>query len=109
MPIGKRTNSDDGDAIVGERRARLARLLPLWPEDLADDSTAGRLKLVSRLQSVLRAERRRGLAGHWTYDPARHRDLLAACRRELAPLPRQTRALDGGSRVRSELVGSASG
>lgn len=75
------------------RRARLQRLLPFWPEDLEDDSTGARLKIVARLRQALRAERRRGVAGHWTYDLARHRDLLAAYRQEVAHLPSQARQI----------------
>ena len=55
-----------------DRRAALGRLLPLWPHELADESLQGRLRVVGRLRKALRAERRRGLAGHWTYDLNRH-------------------------------------
>ena len=64
----------------------LPRLLAMWPEDLADISLEGRTALVRRLASVLRRERQRGLAGDWTYDLARHRQLLIAHRAEQAAL-----------------------
>lgn len=69
-----------------KRAAELARLLPLWPREIADTSREGRVRLVAKLHRALKAERRRGLAGHWTYDLARHAALLAAWRRERALL-----------------------
>ena len=69
-----------------DRRAALGRLLPLWPHELADESPQGRLRVVVRLRKALRAERRRGLAGHWTYDLARHVELLRLYRAEAAAL-----------------------
>ena len=67
----------------GYARARdLPRLLPMWPGELDDVTPAGRLRLMSRLRRALRAERQRGIAGHWSYDLARHRLLLAAYRAE---------------------------
>jgi hypothetical protein len=67
-----------------DRRTELARILPLWPDQLADDSPRGRRLILARLRRALRAERRRGLAGHWTYDLARHVELLRVYRLELA-------------------------
>lgn len=67
-----------------DRRTEIARILPLWPHELDDDSPEGRLRILSKLRSALRAERRRGLAGHWTYDLARHVELLRVYRLELA-------------------------
>jgi len=69
-----------------DRRTALGRLLPLWPHELADESPEGRLRVVARLRKALRAERRRGLAGHWTYDLARHVELLRLYRAEAAAL-----------------------
>jgi hypothetical protein len=67
-----------------ERRTELRRLLPLWPHELADESPEGRRRILAKLRRALRAERRRGLAGHWTYDLARHVELLRVYRLELA-------------------------
>jgi hypothetical protein len=47
-------------------------------------SPAGRAHVVPTLERALRAERRRGLAGHWTYNLARHVQLLRAYRAEMA-------------------------
>jgi Family of unknown function (DUF6477) len=69
-----------------DRAVDLARLLPLWPEELADCSIAGRTKLVQMLERALRAERQRGVGGHWTYDLTRHAALLSALRAERAAL-----------------------
>jgi hypothetical protein len=67
-----------------DRRTELARILPLWPAELADDSRRGRRLIIAKLRRALRAERRRGIAGHWTYDLARHVELLRVYRLELA-------------------------
>ncbi len=58
------------DAYV--RRRHLPRILPVGPDEIADDSIAGRRRIVARLARALRAERNRGRAGHWTYDLNRH-------------------------------------
>lgn len=77
-----------------EHLSRLAKLLPLWPGELADTSLEGRRKRIALIRRALRAERRRGLAGHWTYDLARHAGLLACYHAEVAALDR----LKAGSR-----------
>jgi hypothetical protein len=64
----------------------IARLLLLWPHEVEDGSREGRERLLARLRSALRAERRRGIAGHWTYDLARHVELLRVYRTELEAL-----------------------
>jgi hypothetical protein len=56
----------------------------LWPHELDDDTPEARQKIVSLLRRALRAERRRGIAGHWTYDLQRHVELLRLYRLELA-------------------------
>ena len=69
--------------LAAAHTADLARLLPLWPHELDDMTTAGRDKRIALLRKSLRAERRRGLAGHWTYDLARHSALLRCYKREV--------------------------
>lgn len=71
-----------------DRERDLPRLTSVWPAELADRSHQGRARLVGRLRRALREERQRGLAGHWTYDLARHAQLLAAYRVEIAELAR---------------------
>jgi hypothetical protein len=68
------------------RTTDLVRLLPLWPEELADGSIAGRTRLVRMLERALRAERQRGVGGHWAYDLSRHANLMWALRAERAAL-----------------------
>jgi hypothetical protein len=81
-----------------DRRTALVRVLPLWPHEMADESLEGRRRLVARLHSALRAERRRGIAGHWSYDLARHVELLRVYRAELAALPCDgASTMDGGA------------
>lgn len=69
-------------AVENTRRSELARLVPLWPHEIADMSPAGRARVIAHLERALRAERRRGLAAHWTYNLARHVQLLRAYRAE---------------------------
>jgi hypothetical protein len=64
----------------------LTMLLPMWPNEIDDKTIAGREKRLLALRKSLRAERQRGLSGHWTYDLARHAALLAYYRREAAEL-----------------------
>jgi hypothetical protein len=54
------------------RQRHLARVLPVGPDEIADESVAGRRRIVARLARALRAERNRGRGGHWTYDLNRH-------------------------------------
>lgn len=72
-----------------DRRTELPRVLPLWPHELDDLTPQGRAHVLSKLRCALRAERRRGVAGHWTYDLARHAELLRVYRLELAAANRQ--------------------
>src|SRR4029077_13205144 len=62
----------------------LAKLIPLWPREIEDQSTNGALHILAKLRRALRAERTRGLAGHWSYDLNRHLGLLSAFKGELA-------------------------
>ena len=66
--------------------AELARLLPMWPHELTDMSIAGRQKRLALLRRALRAERRRSIGGHWSYDLARHAALLRYYDREMREL-----------------------
>jgi hypothetical protein len=97
--------------IVGFRPARpgynrstdLAGLLPLWPEELADASIAGRTRIVRILQRALRAERQRGVGGHWAYDLSRHASLMWALRAERRALLALIQPRAGGARVKARL------
>ncbi len=72
--------------FCGSRPDELQRLLPLWPGEIDDTSLDGLTRLVAKLERALKAERRRGRAGHWAYDLARHTALLRAWRREQSAL-----------------------
>jgi len=65
------------------RERDLARLIALWPSEIADRTADGQHRLVGKLRRALREERQRGIAGHWAYDVARHAALLHAYRQEL--------------------------
>ncbi|MFJ5487038.1 hypothetical protein ACIKTA_05105 [Hansschlegelia beijingensis] len=60
----------------------MPRLIGLDPRELAEDGPALRRRIVTRLAQALRAERRRGRAGPWTYDLNRHIALLQALQAE---------------------------
>ena len=64
------------------RQRDLPKLIGVWPKDLEDRSPSALKRRVAKLEAALRSERRRGLAGHWTYDLARHTQLLVAFRSE---------------------------
>jgi hypothetical protein len=66
-----------------DRTRDLPRLLAFWPNEIAILDPEAQRTLVNRLRRALRSERRRGIAGHWTYNLARHADLLRAYRAEL--------------------------
>jgi len=69
---------------AGERERLLPRLVAVAPADLADVSATGRRRVLDLMMRALRAERRRGRAGHWTYSLARHAGLVEALDAELA-------------------------
>jgi Family of unknown function (DUF6477) len=68
------------------RSRDLPKLIALWPHELEDDSQEGAFRVLAKLRRALRVERRRGLAGHWSYDLNRHLGLLSAYKGELASL-----------------------
>lgn len=87
-----------------ERNREFQRLVPLWPGEISDKSLAGRLRLLNRLRSALRRQRCLGLAGHWSYDLARHRQLLEAYRREVMAVRQQGQEL--GSHAQKKPAGT---
>jgi len=74
------------------RTRRLSRLVPLWPREIEAADAASAERLVAALERALRGERRRGRAGHWTYDINRHVALSRALRDERARLAALRRA-----------------
>lgn len=78
-----------------ERQSELSTLLPLWPSQISDASPEGHRRVVFKLRHALCAERRRGLAGHWSYDLARHAAILRAYRKECAALTRKQASGEG--------------
>lgn len=68
------------------RRQELQRLLPMWPAEIDDLSLAGRRHIIRALERALRAERRRGRAGHFAYNISRHAALIANYKQERAAL-----------------------
>ena len=78
----------EAGAAAYKRARDLPKLIALWPRELDDHSPEGRRRVLSKLRSALRAERRRALSGHWSYDLNRHLGLLSAYKGELAGLIR---------------------
>lgn len=71
------------------RHRDLPKLIPLMDIDLPSDETveagnARHNRLLMLLRMALRAERRRGLGGDWSYDLGRHAALIEAYRHEVA-------------------------
>lgn len=86
------------DKVIGagtdlyERKRHLRRLLPQASEDFRNEDAETTRAILMRLAAAMRAERRRGRAGHWTYDLNRHIALAQAFRAEKEGL----RKLSGG-------------
>ena len=81
----------EAGAAAYARARDLPKLIALWPHELVDESPEGCRHILAKLRSALRAERRRALSGHWSYDPNRHLGLLSAYKGELAGLSRLER------------------
>jgi hypothetical protein len=71
-----------------ERARHLPRLIPVGPDDIADESPEGRMRILLRLARALRSERVRARGGHWTYDVNRHLGLMQAYEAESRALGR---------------------
>ena len=89
MPMQNATFAPTRVAASYQRARDLPRLLPLWPHEIEIASIAEHARLLARMRRALRMERQRGIAGHWTYDLARHAQLLCAYRAETAAYGRR--------------------
>lgn len=65
------------------RLTNLIRLLPIPAAEIRENTRTTAKKIMSRLRSALRQERKRGRAGHWTYDLNRHIALYQALNTEI--------------------------
>jgi len=82
-----KSGSGNRPADEGYERLRdLPRLIALWPREVHDKSVDGALTIIAKLRQAMRAERRRGTAGHWSYDLERHLSLARALKAEVACL-----------------------
>lgn len=73
-------------AQLYDRARHLPGLARATPQEISStDRAVGRI-LLARLMRALRGERRRGRAGHWSYDLNRHIALLQAIAAERARL-----------------------
>jgi hypothetical protein len=95
---------------VRDAIASLPRLIAVWPSELiAIEDPKKSAGWLAKLRKALRAERQRGIAGHWTYDLARHTELLAVYR-ILVGAQRETeaaKAAPGAPDLRQSLTISA--
>ena len=74
----------EAGAAAYVRSRDLPKLIALWPHELDDHSPEGCRHILAKLRRALRAERRRALSGHWSYDLNRHLGLISAYKGELA-------------------------
>lgn len=74
--LARAVSSGRGEAY--DRRRILPRLIALDPADLDREGAQLDATIRERLARALRAERRSGRAGSWTYDLNRHLALLQA-------------------------------
>lgn len=81
----------EAGAAAYARARDLPKLIALWPHELGDESPEGCRRILAKLRSALRAERRRALSGHWSYDLNRHLGLLGAYKGEMVWLSRLKR------------------
>jgi hypothetical protein len=81
----------EAGAAAYARARDLPKLIALWPHELDDESPEGCRRVLAKLRGALRAERRRALSGHWSYDLNRHLGLLSAYKGEMAGLGRLKR------------------
>lgn len=89
FPTTPSTPAGSGAGSATYQRERdLPALLPFWPDELRNLTPEGHHRLLQRLRRALREERRRGLAGNWTYNLARHIRLYRALKAEVALLPK---------------------
>ncbi|MDQ0324559.1 hypothetical protein J2R99_000408 [Rhodopseudomonas julia] len=70
----------------------LPRLIHRLPGELGKNETERAHAIVARLKCALRAERRKGRAGHWSYDLNRHIALKTALKVESDDLARLCKA-----------------
>lgn len=86
------------DANGPQEEAPAGMVSPLAGSLLANREGLARLNpRLNRLARALRSERRRGLAGHWSYDLARHHALLQAFKAELKDWRRRSAAPERGN------------
>ena len=78
----------EAGAEVYLRSRDLPKLIALWPHELEDASPEGCRRVIAKLRSALKTERRRALSGHWSYDLNRHVGLLSSYKGEIAYLSR---------------------
>lgn len=71
-------------AVDYRRATVLPRLVPVGPAEIADETPEGGRRILALLARALRSERRRGRAGHWSYDLNRHIGLRQAMLAETA-------------------------
>ncbi len=67
---------------IYDRQKDLPRLIPLWPEELKDQTEIGTKKIIEKIYIALQVERRKAKTSHWSYNLTKHIGLLAALKAE---------------------------
>ena len=96
------TNTAHTAAADIRRREDLKRLLPMWPAEVEDLSLSGRRHIIRYLERALRAERRRGRAGHFAYNISRHAALISNYKQERAALIAFQIATSSAAKIRAQ-------
>lgn len=69
----------------------ICRTLHQWPSEIDIDSKQGLKSIEVQIRRALREQRRRALAGHWSYDLACHARLLELAGRLKKHIPKKRR------------------
>ena len=72
--------------VAYDRYRDLAKLVPLWPEELSANSISAREGLIAKLERVCANERALGIAGAHRYHPTRHQAIIDALNAERVQL-----------------------
>lgn len=68
------------------RAKDLPPLIPLWPAELDDYTKEGTAYILAKINQYLRAERRRSIKSHWSYNLTKHVALVVAYHHEMQRL-----------------------
>ena len=73
-----------------DRQKDLPRLIPLWPDQVKDDTLGGIKKIIKKIDIALQSERRKAKTNHWSYNLTKHIGLLIAFKAEQKNMQEKT-------------------